>query len=80
MVPAAGAVNVAAISRRTLETLIERNTLGPVLIPFPLQLEPCCVTLLSSNGAITHPSASPVHIDALSAPVHESLPEFDTTH
>ena len=50
------------------------------MIPFLLQREPYCVALLSPVGAIAHLSATPRDIDALSARVHESLPEFDITH
>ncbi len=72
-----GTVDAAASSRRLL---MQRNTLGSVVIPFLLKREPYCVTLLSTDGAILHPLVSPLDIDALTARVHESLPEFDITH
>lgn len=72
-----GAVHTAVTTRRLL---IQRNTLGSVVIPFLIQREPYCVSLLSPVGAIIHQSVTPGDIDALSARVHESLPEFDITH
>jgi serine/threonine protein kinase len=68
--------NVVAHSRRLL---IQPDSLGPAMIPFPLQREAYCVTLVS-NGVISHPFASPADIDALAAQVHQSLPEFDITN